>query len=68
MWSNRAGSYLRLIDACITQLKAQYPSRTCHENKEEDGDAVQPCGLVGEDRAPVARFVPLEQYLSQGES
>jgi len=29
------GSYLRLIDFCITQLKAQGPSRTCHESKEE---------------------------------
>jgi len=31
-----AGSYLRLIDACITQLKAQEPSRTCNESKEEE--------------------------------
>jgi len=30
-----AGSYLRLIDSCITQLKAQAPSRTCNESKEE---------------------------------
>ena len=30
-----AGSYLRLIDFCITQLKAQGPSRTCNESKEE---------------------------------
>jgi len=30
-----AGSYLRLIDSCITQLKAQGPSRTCNESKEE---------------------------------
>ena len=30
-----AGSYLRLTDSCITQLKAQGPSRTCHEIKEE---------------------------------
>jgi len=29
------GSYLRLIDSCITQLKAQGPSRTCNESKEE---------------------------------
>ena len=29
-------SYLRLIDACITQLKAQGLSRTCHESKEEE--------------------------------
>ena len=30
-----AGSYLRLIDSCTTQLKAQGPSRTCNESKEE---------------------------------
>ena len=29
------GSYLRLIDYCITQLNAQGPSRTCNESKEE---------------------------------
>jgi len=26
---------LRLIDSCITQLKAQGPYRTCNESKEE---------------------------------
>jgi len=31
-----AGSYLRLIDFCITQLKAQGSSRTCNESKEEE--------------------------------
>ena len=31
-----AGLYLRLIDSCITQLKAQGPSRTCNESKEEE--------------------------------
>jgi len=31
-----AGSYLRLIDSCVTQLKAQGPSRTCNESKEEE--------------------------------
>jgi len=31
-----AGSYLRLIDSCITQLKAQGASRTCNESKEEE--------------------------------
>jgi len=33
------GSYLRLIDSCITQLKAQGPSRTCDESngEEEEG-------------------------------
>jgi len=29
------GSYLRPIDSCIAQLKAQGPSRTCNESKEE---------------------------------
>ena len=32
-----AGSYLRLIDSCITQRKAQGPSGTCNESKEEAG-------------------------------
>ena len=31
-----AGAYLRLIDSCITQIKAQGPSRTCHEREEEE--------------------------------
>jgi len=31
-----AGSYLRLIDSCITQLKAQGPSRICTASKEEE--------------------------------
>jgi len=31
-----AGSYLRLIDSCTTQLKSQGPSRTCTESKEEE--------------------------------
>ena len=29
------GSYLRLIDSCITQRKAQGPSRTCNESKKK---------------------------------
>ena len=28
-------SYLRLNDSCFTQLRAQGPSRTCTESKEE---------------------------------
>jgi len=28
--------YLRLIESRITQLKAQGPSRTCNESKEEE--------------------------------
>ena len=33
---SEAGSYLRLVDFCITQLQAQGPSRTCNESKEEE--------------------------------
>ena len=33
---SEAGSYLRPIDSCITQLKAQGPSETCNESKEEE--------------------------------
>jgi len=33
-----AGSYLRPIDSCITQLKDHGPSRTCNESKEEEED------------------------------
>jgi len=34
--SSEAGSYLRLIDSCITQLQTQGPSRTCIESKEKE--------------------------------
>ena len=37
---SEAGSYLRLIDSCITQLKAQGPSRTCNESKEEEEESI----------------------------
>ena len=33
---SEAGSYSRRIDVCISQLKAQRPSRTCHESQEEE--------------------------------
>jgi len=38
---SEAGSYLRHIDSCITQLKAQGPSRTCIESKEEEENQMQ---------------------------
>jgi len=46
----RRPAYLRLIDSCITQLKAQRPSRTCNESKaeeEEDLRETDPAGFVG---------------------
>ena len=38
---SEAGSYLRRVDSCITQLKAQGPSRTCNESKEETRKQVE---------------------------
>ena len=32
--SSEAGSYLKHIDSCVTQLKAEGPSRTCSESTE----------------------------------
>jgi len=40
-------SYLRLIDSCLTQLKAQGPSRTCNESNEEEGEVAQCLGPGG---------------------
>jgi hypothetical protein len=34
--ASEEGSYLRLIDSCITPLKVQGPSRICNESKEEE--------------------------------
>ena len=52
---SEAGSYLRLIDACITQLQAQGPSRTCNESKaeEEEEDLVALEGALARVRAHV---------------
>ena len=48
-----AGSYLRRIDSCVTRLKAQGPSRTCNESKEEEGETVI---------ASIARFRPSARF------
>ena len=37
---SEAGSYLRRIDSCITQLQAQGFSRICNERKEEKEEEV----------------------------
>ena len=58
VWVRMVSSgYLRLIASCITQLKAQGPSRTCDESKEEETKkfrvvAGAPCG----EPAPNVRF------------
>ena len=41
------GSYLRLIDSCMTQFKAQGPSRTCNESKEEEKKSCEAGGMLG---------------------
>jgi len=38
---------LRLIDSCITQLKAQGPARTYDESKEEEEEEKYLMGLKG---------------------
>ena len=58
-----------MIDACITQLKAQGPFRTCNESKEEDDEEARvsvafravPASKMG----PIFRFyVDLEGLLT----
>ena len=55
-----AGSYLRLIDFCITQLKAQGPSRTCNESKEEEGRT------TGPGRGPAFLIPALSLFITLG--
>jgi len=46
MSGSEAGSYLRLRDSCITQIKAQGPSRTCNESKEEEEEGLVEAVIV----------------------
>ena len=48
---------MRLIHACIAQLKAQGPSRTCNESKEEE---------EGEDRRDSKIAFPQQREFSFG--
>ena len=57
---SEAGSYWRLIDSCITQLKAQGPSRTCNESKEEEG-----VSRISEGRIPGSGF-RIQDLVRQG--
>ena len=43
---SEAGSVLRRIDSCITQFKAQGPSRACKESKEEEEDGEEETGSL----------------------
>ena len=44
-----AGSYLRLMDSFITQLKAEGPSRNCKESKEEADNGTSVSGSRTQD-------------------
>ena len=50
---------MRLIDSCVTQLKAQGPSRTCNESKEEAAQLNRVKMLAG-----VSRSLTLSPSLS----
>ena len=61
---SEAGSYLRLIDSCITQLEAQGPARTCNEGTdEEEGE-----GHDSDEGQQEARHSPLQRYLAHKET
>ena len=54
------GAYLTLIDSYISQRKAQGPSGTCNESKEEEDDEHQASGIAAcvpnpPSRAPYTR-------------
>ena len=53
-----AGSYLRLIDSCITQLKAPGPSWSCNESTEQEGVR----GVVGEQHEGLGIVVQQERH------
>ena len=42
-----AGSYVRRIHSCITQLKAQGPSRMLNESKEEAEEDIRVADIAG---------------------
>jgi len=52
---SEAGSYLRLTDSGITQIKAQGTSRTCNESKEGEQGPDRVLGEVVDDGAAAAK-------------
>ena len=44
---SEAGSYLRLIDSCITQVKAEEDSRTCDESRDQEKNKSRSLPLPG---------------------
>ena len=47
---SEAGSYLMLTDSCITQLKAQGPSRTCRVKKKKKKHPKSGCNVTNSDK------------------
>ena len=41
-----AGSHVRLIDSCISQLEDQDPFRTCNESEEEEEEEARVLSLT----------------------
>jgi len=63
---SEAGSYLRRIDSCVTQLKAQGPSRTCNESKEEEEESLEETDQLSVfGPHPSSAATPLEQRLEE---
>ena len=57
----QAGSYLRLMDSCITKLKAQGPSRTSRrvkKKKKKGGGGTNPTASRTDPRTPMAPMPP----------
>jgi len=62
---SEAGSYLRLIDSCITRLKAQGPSSmTCNESKEAKGIQRPKRACHPASPAPATARHPRDWYLT----
>jgi len=61
-----AGSYLRLIDSCITQLKAHGPSRTCNEIKKKKLPGEAPRARGAALGPPPAREIALASCFAGG--
>ena len=58
---SEAGSHVRPIDSCITQLKVQGPSRTCNKSKEEEGGGTTLTLAEVDGLLPVQEWVHLLQ-------
>ena len=63
MRTSKNGSYLRRIDSCITQLKAQGPSGTCNASKEEEEESKNGCWQILKETP----FVEGENLVEDGE-